>query len=357
MAPPKFVRANVRAMSGCAPDDPPQATQRVIKLNTSENPYPPSPRVLDVIREIDAESLRRYPDFQADAFCAGAAKLWKISTEMVMAGNGGDDVLNAAVRSFVPAGGAIASPAPTYSLYASLAQLEGAQHLSVAWKKNWQLPIDALVSSNADAIFICNPNTPSGSFVSADEIESLLKQTQSPVVVDEAYADFAGESVIELVEKFEHLVVARSLSKGYSLAGLRFGYAVAQPQVIEQMMKARQVYNCDAISIVAATAALEDQTHVQTGWKNICDERERVSTELGRFGFEVIPSRANFVLASVPGGDGKSFYNGLKQQGVLVRHFDQDGLGDKIRITIGTSQENDALLGAIKVLMEKSKAA
>lgn len=357
MAPPKFVRANVRAMSSPAPGDSSESTQRVIKLNTSENPYPPSPRVLDAIREIDAETLRRYPDFQADAFRAVASKLWNIKPEMILAGNGSDDVLNIATRTFVPAGGSIASPSPTYSLYSRLAQLEDAEFVSVAWKKNWHLPVEGLLSSEASAIFISNPNTPSGTFVSSDQIESLLKETKSVVVVDEAYADFAGASVIELVEKFEHLVVARSLSKGYSLAGLRFGYAVAQPQLIEQMMKAKQTYNCDAISIVAATAALEDQTYAQAGWKNICDERERISIELGQFGFEVIPSRANFVLASVPGGDAKSIYNGLKQQGVLVRRFDQDGLEDKLRITIGTSQENDALLGAIKALMEKSKAA
>ena len=355
MAPPKFVRANVRALSGCAPGDSPEA--RVIKLNTNENPYPPSPKVLEAIREIDAETLRRFPSAQADAFRVSAAKLWNIKPEMILAGNGGDDVLNVITRTIVPAGGSIVSPAPTYSLYSVLAQLEDAELVSVAWKKNWQLPIDALKSSKADAIFICNPNTPSGTFVPTDEIESLLKETEVPVVVDEAYADFAGESVIELVEKFEHLIVARSLSKGYSLAGLRFGYAVAQPQVIEQMMKVKQAYNCDAISIVAATAALEDQAHAQASWKNVRDERDRVSTELRRFGFEVIASRANFVLVEVPGGNAKSFHNGLKQQGVLVRFFTQEELADKLRITIGTGQENDALLGAIKSLMEKSKAA
>lgn len=357
MAPPTFVRANIRAMSGYAPGEQPEPGQRVIKLNTNENPYPPSPRVLEAIREIDAETLRRYPQPQADAFRASAAKLWDVDAEMILAGNGGHDVLTIATRCFVPAGGVIASPAPSYSLYPVLAQLEDATFNSVAWKKNWQLPVDALASSKADAIFLCNPNTPSGTSVSMDDIESLLNETKALVLVDEGYADFAGQSVIGLVKKFEHLVVARSLSTGYSLAGLRFGYAVAQARVIAQMMKVKDSYNCDAISIVAATAAIEDQTHAQTGWKNIGDERERVSGELGRLGFDVIPSRANFVLASVPGGDGKSFYSGLKQQGVLVRHFDQAGLEDKLRITIGTSQENDALLGAIKALMEKSKAA
>ncbi|HQY87526.1 MAG TPA: aminotransferase class I/II-fold pyridoxal phosphate-dependent enzyme, partial [Tepidisphaeraceae bacterium] len=281
MAPPTFVRANVRAMSGHAPGEQPDG-QRVIKLNTNENPYPPSPRVLEAIREIDAETLRKYPQPQADAFRASAAKLWNIKPEMILAGNGSEDIFTIATRCFVPPGGIIASPTPSYSLYPVLAQLADATHVGVAWKKNWQLPIDALTSSNAQAIYLCNPNTPSGTLVSSDDIESLLKETKSLVLVNEAYADFSGESVIELVEKFENLVVARSLSKGYSLAGLRFGYAVAQAQVIEQMMKVKDSYNCDAISIVAATAALEDQAHAQAGWKNVREERERVSSELRR---------------------------------------------------------------------------
>lgn len=352
-----FVRSNIRAMHGYTPGEQPSVGERVVKLNTNENPFAPSPKVMQAIREIEPEHLRRYPNPTADAFRDAAAKLWGVSREMILAGNGSDDILTIATRTFIPPGGTLAYPHPTYSLYKVLAGIEDAKTAPVPWEKDWSLPIDALIATKADAIYIANPNAPSGTFVSPAEISQLVEKFDGLVLIDEAYADFAEDNCVALASKYDNVVVSRTLSKAYSLAGLRFGYAIAKESVVEQMMKVKDSYNCDAISIVAATAALQDQEHAQMTWAHVKQERDRLTTELTEAGFAVLPSHANFVFAKVPGGDGLAMYKALKAMGILVRHFDQPGLKDHLRITIGTSQENNALLGGVRELLEKEKAA
>lgn len=354
---PNFVRDNVRAMHGYSPGEQPEPGARIVKLNTNENPFPPSPKVLEAIHEVDGETLRRYPSPLAQRFREVAAELLGVGPDQILCGNGSDDVLTIATRTFVSPGGLLASPEPTYSLYPVLAQIEGARHVGVPFEKNYQLPVEALAATGADAIYLANPNAPTGTVVSIESIESLARAFDRLILVDEAYCDFWGKSAVGLVEKHPNVVISRTLSKGYALAGLRFGYAVANRTVIDEMIKVKDSYNTDAISIVAATAAIGDQAYAQRGWQLVRDELKRVSAELERLDFDVLPSQANFVLATVPGGEGRAFYQGLKQQGILVRYFDKPGLRDKIRITIGTMQENDAMLGAIKSLVAKEKAA
>jgi len=355
--PPSFVRQVVRAMSGYVPGEQPQVGERVVKLNTNENPYPPSPKVMAAIRELEAEVLRRYPNPTADLFRAAAAKLWDVTPNMIMAGNGSDDILTIATRTFVPPGGTLAYPVPTYSLYPVLAKLEDASVAEVPWEEGYQLPIDALVATKANAIYLANPNAPTGTFVSPMKVAELARRFDGLLLIDEAYADFADDNCVALVKAHENVVISRTLSKAYSLAGLRFGYAIAQEAVIAEMMKVKDSYNCDAISIVAATAAIEDQAYARKTWEHVRTERQRVSSELKQMGWEVLPSEANFVLASPPDGRARQVYEGLKRQGILVRYFDQPGLADKVRITIGTSQENNALLGGIKAITAAEKAA
>jgi histidinol-phosphate aminotransferase len=347
---PSFVRANVRALQGYTPGEQPGVGERVVKLNTNENPFPPSERVMKAIREIESEVLRRYPHPTADGFRQTAAKLFGVTPNMIVCGNGSDDILTIATRAFIPPGGSLAHPEPTYSLYPVLAQLEEARSMPVPWHKEWSLPIDALLETEADAIYLANPNAPSGTFVSPMKVAELAKRFSGALLIDEAYADFADDNCLGLVSEYPNVVVSRTLSKAYSLAGLRFGFAIAQPQVVEQMMKVKDSYNCDAISILAATAAIADQDHAKRGWDHIRAERQRVSSELTQLGWTVLPSQANFILATVPDGKGREAYLGLKEQGILVRFFNLPGLTDKIRITIGTSQENNALLGGIKGL-------
>jgi histidinol-phosphate aminotransferase len=360
MAPPTFVRANIAAMRGYSPGEQPGQGVRVVKLNTNELPFPPSPLVLQAIREIDTEGLRKYPDPVASKFRSAASKVLGVKPEQIIAGNGSDDILTIVTRCFVSPGGTIASPDPTYSLYPVLSGLQDAKHVGVAWEADFELPIAALLATNADAIYIANPNAPTGTVVPLGKIAELASKFGKLVLVDEAYVDFAqaGTTSISLIAQHPNIVVSRTLSKGYGLAGLRFGYAVAQEPLIDEMMKVKDSYNTDAISIAAATAAIEDQAYAQSCWNRVCEERERLVVALHRLGFATIPSHANFVLATVPtGAVARDLYLGLKQQGILIRYFDRPGLNDKLRISVGSGHENDALLAGLKTLLEKQKAA
>jgi histidinol-phosphate aminotransferase len=354
---PSFVRANVRDMQGYTPGEQPGAGERVVKLNTNENPFAPSDKVMQAIAQVEPEMLRRYPDPTAGVFRAAAAKVLGVTPEMVLAGNGSDDILTIATRTFVAPGGTLACPEPTYSLYPVLARIEEAHYRAVPWDKDWSLPLDALLESKADAIYLANPNAPSGTFVSPTKVEELAKHFRGLVLIDEAYADFADDNCLTLVRDYANVVVSRTMSKAYSLAGLRFGYAIAQPQVIEQMAKVKDSYNVDAIAAVAATAAIEDQEYARRSWEFVRSERQRLSSELTQLGWTVAKSQANFILATAPSARGLDVYLGLKQQGILVRHWDKPGLSDKIRITVGQSQENNALLAGIKALTASEKAA
>ncbi len=354
---PSFVRPNIRAMHGYTPGEQPDIGERVVKLNTNENPFAPSPKVMQAIREIEPEHLRRYPNPTADAFRAAASKVLGVAPEMILAGNGSDDILTIATRTFIPPGGVMAFPHPTYSLYKVLAGIEDAKTAAVPWEKDWKLPEDGLLATKANAIYIANPNAPSGTLIPADQLCHLIEKFDGLVLIDEAYVDFADHNCLELAGKYDNVVISRTFSKAYSLAGMRFGYAVAKPSVIDQMMKVKDSYNCDAVSITAATAAIQDQEYAKMTWTHVQQERTRVTDELAKLGFDVLPSQANFVLAKVPGADGLAMYHALKQMGILIRHFDQAGLKEYIRITIGTFQENNALLGGVRELLTKEKAA
>lgn len=347
---PQFVRPNIRSMAGYTPGEQPGVGERIVKLNTNENPFPPSPKVLQALQQIQPEMLRRYPNPTADVFRVAAAKALGLPMEMLLAGNGSDDILSIATRTFLEPGDVLAFPEPTYSLYPVLADIQEGRYVTVPWADNWDLPIDALLATKAHAIYIANPNAPTGTFVSPARIEQLLEKFSGLVLVDEAYTDFAGEDCISLVHEHENLVISRTLSKAYSLAGLRFGYAIAQTQVIAEMMKVKDSYNCDAIATIVAAAAIADQDYARKTWEHVRAERKRLTDELTALGWRVLPSRANFILATAPDGNGRRAYAGLKANGILVRYFDQPGLKDKIRITVGTKQENDALLDGIKSL-------
>jgi histidinol-phosphate aminotransferase len=346
MRPPR-ARPAIEGMTGYTPGEQPGPGERVIKLNTNENPYPPSPAVLEALRAVDPESLRRYPSPMADAFRAAAARALGVRPEMVLAGNGSDELLAMVIRAFLDAGDKLAYPDPTYSLYPVLAQIGAVAVLEVPWGPGWELPLEALATSGAQAIFFANPNAPSGTFTPPARVAALAARFAGLVLVDEAYVDFADESCLPLLADHPNLVVTRTLSKGYALAGLRFGWAVAAPETIRQLAKVKDSYNCDVLSITAAIAALDDQAHARRSWERVRSERGRLAGALTGRGWQVLPSAANFLLGTVPGGDGRAVYAALKARGILVRHFDRPGLTDKVRITVGTPAQNDALLAAL----------
>ena len=340
-------RPNVERMSGYIPGEQPQPGERVVKLNTNENPFPPSPRVVEAIHTIDPERLRRYPSPSAEDFRRTAARVHGVSPDMIVAGNGSDEILAMAVRTYLGPGEVLAYPDPTYSLYPVLAEVGEVKVVPVPWAAGWDLPIDALIATGARAIFFANPNAPTGTLVPTQRVRELAARFSGLLLVDEAYVDFADENSLNLVREFSNVMVCRTLSKGYALAGLRFGYAIAAPAVVSEMNKVKDSYNCDAIATSAAAAALEDQAYARQTWEHVRAERVRLSEALHRRGWQVIPSQANFVLATCPDGNAAAIYRALKGKGILVRFFDKPGLQDKLRITIGTAEENDQLLAAL----------
>jgi histidinol-phosphate aminotransferase len=325
---------------------------RVVKLNTNENPYPPSPRVLEAIRAVPPHVLQRYPRPMADEFRAAASRVLSVPADAILAGNGSDDILTIATRTFLAPGDALAYPTPTYSLYPVLARLQDARIVAVPWASGWSLPIQALVATGARAIYLCNPNAPSGTHVPFAAVESLARAFDGAVLVDEAYVDFADENCLELALRLPNVVVSRTLSKGYALAGLRFGFAVTRPETVREMAKVKDSYNCDALSIAAASAAIADQDYARGTWTKIRAERVRLTRALEGLGWGVLPSQANFVLASAPGVRGRAaqVHAALRARGVLTRYFDSPDLDDKLRITVGTSEDTDSLVGALSSL-------
>jgi histidinol-phosphate aminotransferase len=343
-------RPNVEKMSGYTPGEQPRPGERVVKLNTNENPFPPSPRVVEAIRTIDPERLRRYPSPSAEDFRRTAARVHGVSPDMIVAGNGSDEILAMAVRTYLGPGEILAYPDPTYSLYPVLAEVGEVKVVTVPWASGWDLPVDALLATGARAVFFANPNAPTGTLVRTSRVRELAARFSGLLLVDEAYVDFADENSLTLVREFANVMVCRTLSKGYGLAGLRFGYAIAAPAVVSEMNKVKDSYNCDVVAVSAAAAALEDQDYARRTWEQVRAERARLSAALLRRGWQVIPSQANFVLATCPGGDAAAIYRALKGKGILVRFFDKPGLHDKLRITIGTAEENDQLLAALSAL-------
>jgi histidinol-phosphate aminotransferase len=342
----QFLRPNVRAMAGYSPGEQPREGA-FIKLNTNENPYPPSPRVFEAIRAaLTGDGLRKYPDPVGTRFRQAAGRLLDVDPEGILIGNGSDDILTMVTRAFVPEGGLVAAPMPGYVLYRSLADIQGARFQAVPYTSDWQLP-EPWPAAHAHLTFLANPNSPSGTIVSSEGLERLVDSLRGPLVLDEAYVDFAQGHALHLAKR-PHVIVTRSLSKSYALAGIRFGYAVADPALIRELIKVKDSYNCDVLSLEAATAALEDQEYLQAMRAKILATRARLTRALQALGFEVCPSEANFVWCRRTDRPVKPIYEELKRRMILVRYMSYEGYGDGLRISVGTEAETDRLLEELK---------
>jgi histidinol-phosphate aminotransferase len=343
------VRPNIRAMAGYVPGEQPRDGQYV-KLNTNENPYPPSPRVFEAIRAaLTGDKLRKYPEPLGDTFRQVAGPIVGADPEQILIGNGSDDVLTILTRAFVPEGGLVASPTPSYLLYRSLADIQGARFVTVPFTPDWQLPVD-WPGQTPDLVYVANPNSPTGTFVDPVTVAQLAQRLDRPVVLDEAYVDFAEKSGIKFTSQ-PNLIVTRTLSKSYSLAGIRFGFAVARPDVTRELVKVKDSYNCDVLSLAAATAAIQDQEYLRQTRAKILATRERLTESLCGLGFDVMPSHANFVWARRADRPVKSLYEGLKVRKILVRYMNYTDSGDGLRISVGTDAEIDLLLKELAALL------
>ncbi|MDR2761882.1 MAG: histidinol-phosphate aminotransferase family protein, partial [Planctomycetaceae bacterium] len=300
------------------------------------------------------EGLSRYPDPFANQFRAAVSKKYGIEQSMILCGNGSDDILTILTRTFVGNGELLRLPYPTYILYRSLAEIQGAKSELINFNENWTLPDEFYFKSpDLRLVFLPNPNSPSGTIIPRERILEIAERLPCPLVVDEAYVDFADESCIELVGRCKKLIVIRTFSKSYSLAGLRFGYLVASPDLVEQMMKVKDSYNCDTISIAAATAAISDNEWFMETRKKIITTRERLIKKMRAIGFNVTDSHANFTWNTRTDIEVRLIYEYLKSRGVLVRYMNYPNWGDGLRISIGTDEQINNCVELIRQFVEK----
>jgi histidinol-phosphate aminotransferase len=344
MPVPGFIRPAVAAISGYTPGEQPR-DRRYVKLNTNENPYPPSPHVLDALRAGVSGELRLYPDPTARGLREKASALYGLPSDCILAGNGSDELLSVILRACIDTGDSVAYATPTYSLYDTLVALQGGEARRVAYPEDFRLPVAELTRAAARVTFVCNPNAPSGTLSPLDELEELARSLTGLLVVDEAYVDFATGTALGLVEQYPNVVVLRTFSKSYSLCGLRVGLGFAQPATLAEFAKVRDSYSVNQLGQVAAAAALDDNATMLANAARVRSSRDVVSAGLAQRGFQVLPSHANFVLARKPGGDASDLSRRLKEHGVLVRYFLE--LPDALRITIGSPEEVAALFTAL----------
>ncbi len=353
-------RPNIARMHGYTPGKQP-ATSDTIKLNTNENPYPPSPAVMRALQNIAPEALRRYPEPSAERFRTLAAQTHGVSPEQIVAVNGGDELLRMAITTFVEPGAPIGVVEPSYSLYPVLAEIHGSPVVSVPARADFCAPEDFAEHMNAAKVqlaLLVNPHAPSGHLTGRAQLSKLAAALDGVLLIDEAYVDFVdpalGHDLLPMLREHDNLLFLRTLSKGYSLAGLRFGYGIGCQSLIAPLMgKTRDSYNVDVVAQALAEAALADRAVAADSWQRVRDERARVTTELRTLGCRVPDSQSNFVLAELPAKSPKAreLLLLLETRGVLVRHFAQERLHDSLRITIGTPAQNDRLLGLLRELL------
>lgn len=352
-----YFQPNIVAMEGYVPGEQPQGASKFIKLNTNENPYMCSAKVKAAIGRVCQAGLQRYPDPMATSFRMQVCELLRkdlpeITPDWILCGNGSDDILTIVTRALVNPGDVIRYPNPSYVLYKSLAEIQGARVDVVNFEADWSLASEFVAPKEGLKLaFLANPNSPSGTMISPDRVAELADALPCPLLVDEAYVDFADTSSLSLVGQNEKVFVTRTLSKSYALAGLRFGYLVAQPQMIRELIKVKDSYNCDALAIAGASAAIEDQAWFAETRQAILATRQRLVASLRELGFQCVDSQANFIWCEHKSRPSKQLYLDLKAAGVLVRYMNYPQWGDGLRITVGNDEQIDAFLAILKPLV------
>jgi histidinol-phosphate aminotransferase len=344
------LRPNIAAMQGYVPGYQPPDIASWIKLNTNENPYPPSPKVHEaILAELgsDGASLRTYPSASSQALREAAAELYGFDPSWIIMANGSDELLNNLIRACAGQGQEVGYVHPSYSYYSTLAEIQGAVVCTYGLSDDYR--IEAFPGQyHGKIFFLTTPNSPLGFAFPLDYIREMAVNCGGILVVDEAYADFADENALDLVREYDNVVVTRTLSKSYSLAGMRLGLAIARPEIISALDKIRDHYNLDRLAQAACVAALKDQVYFTECCRRIRETREWFSNELRSIGYDVIPPQGNFVFAAPPDRDGQRVYDGLYSRKILVRHFSDPLLCHGLRITIGTRVEMETTMAALR---------
>ena len=337
------------------PGEQPQ-DRKYIKLNTNENPYPPSPKVLEAIKNAADERLRLYPDPECTVLRETIAQYFGLEKEQIFVGNGSDEILAFAFLAFFNPGNAIIFPDITYSFYPVYCGFFGIDYKTVPLDENFSIPVESFLQENG-GIVIANPNAPTGKYMDIKSIEKILEyNNKSVVLIDEAYIDFGGESSIKLVNEYPNLLVVQTLSKSRSLAGLRIGFAAGNNGLIEGLNRVKNSFNSytiDRLAISGAIEAMKDEAYFRETREKVIRTRERVSAELIDIGFEVVDSMANFIFIRHPKVLARDIFQKLREQGILVRHFNKPGIDNFLRVSIGTDSEMDTFLEVIKNIVSK----
>ena len=346
-----FFRPAVDTLRPYVPGRQPAAGAQVVKLNTNENPYPPSPRALAALEAIEADELRRYPNPVSQEFRQAVADTLDLDPAWILAGNGSDDLLTMLVRSVTGPGRPVVYPTPTYVLYRTLAGIQEAPVVEVPFDDDFVLPVAGLAEARGALTFVANPNSPSGTAAAMSTLAYLADSLDGLLVIDEAYVAFADTDALDLVRRRPNVAILRTLSKSHGLAGLRLGYAIAPPAVIEGLAKVKDSYNVGAVADRVGAAAIRDTAHVRHVVDRIVGSRQTLAEHFERLGWRVWPSQANFLLVRPPAGDAARLHRQLEAFGVLVRYFDEPALADTLRITVGTDEQHAMLLDALQQIL------
>jgi histidinol-phosphate aminotransferase len=350
-SPERFICQHVRGLEGYTPGEQPQVPG-LVKLNTNENPYPPSPRVMEVLKSFADSSVRIYPDPVCRSLREKIASRVGCGIEQVFVGNGSDEVLALCTRAFVEDHGAIASFNPSYSLYPVLSAIRPAQMKLVDLNDDftWRMP-DGF---SADLFYLTNPNAPTSMAFPREKIRDFCRRFSGLVLIDEAYVDFAPEHCMDLALEFSNVLVSRSFSKSYSLAGARVGYVVGHADLISALFKIKDSYNVNAITQALALAAFEDEAHMRSNVANVISTREKTAKQLAALGYHVCPSAANFLWARPPAGkNAAEIFAGLRERNILIRYFPGAKTGDYLRVTIGLDEHMDRFMLVIAELTKR----
>jgi len=349
----EFWSPHVHDLVPYVPGEQPKVAN-LVKLNTNENPYGPSPKVLEAIQLGVSDQLRLYPDPNATELKQAIADYYQLEMNQVFVGNGSDEVLAHIFHALFQHDGPLLFPDITYSFYPVYCQLYQIDYQTIPLNQDLQVALDDFPAENAGIIFP-NPNAPTGCLLALNDIEALLKRnTKSVVVVDEAYIDFGGKTAISLVNTYPNLLVTQTLSKSRSLASLRIGLAVGHPDLIEALVRVKDSFNSyplDSLSIKAGVEAFKDQDYFELTCQKVINSRNKLSQGLSELGFTVLPSAANFIFAVHPDNDAATLAAGLREQGIIVRHFKQERVNQYLRVTIGTEDENQHFLAIIETLV------
>jgi histidinol-phosphate aminotransferase len=348
----KYWNTTLNNMTEYIPGEQPANVEEYMKLNSNENPFPPSKLVIEAIKKAADEKLRFYPSPKSEQLRDTFAKANKLKVENIFVGNGSDEIFTLIFRGFIESNGLAAFPYPSYSLYYTMSEAHGIKYDKINLTKSLDVDFDKLLTKKYSLVIVANPNNPTGRGCDINEIEKFLKKFKGLLVVDEAYVDFYGESAIDLADEFDNVIITRSFSKSYSLAGLRVGLAIANTDIINGLFKLKDSYNVDRIAEAGAIAAINDNRSFKYNIEMLISNKDYLEAQLKTLDFEIVPSKANFLFMRHPKIKAKQIYDELKKKKILVRHFEGPIQSDYIRITVGTMMQIKSLITELSVIVK-----